>query len=312
MKTSLLIISIIILSSCEKQQQMQSSKNNQTPKQDQYNKLSKEEQQIIINKKTEPPFSGKYNNFSQYGIYQCKQCNAPLYKSEHKFPSKCGWPSFDDQIPQAITQKLDADHKRIEIICSKCQAHLGHIFVGEHLTTKNTRHCVNSLSLKFVPIPLSYAYFAGGCFWGMQYQFQKLSGVISIQTGYMGGKIKNPTYKQVCSKNTGHIETIQITYDPKKISYKQLTKYFFEIHDPTQIDGQGPDIGQQYQSAIFYNNKQEKQIAQQLINILQKKNCHVVTKLIPKTNFYKAEEYHQNYYNKHHKKPYCHTYQKKF
>jgi len=156
------------------------------------------------------------------------------------------------------------------------------------------------------------AYFAGGCFWGVEDLFQKKEGVVSAVSGYMGGTVDNPSYQQVCSKTTGHLETVEVTYDPDKVSFEELAKYFFEIHDPTQANGQGPDIGPQYLSAVFYGSQEEKEVAAKLIEILKGKGYQVVTKLIPAATFWKAEEYHQDYYEKKHQQPYCHFYQKRF
>ena len=115
-----------------------------------FNKLNEEEKKIIVDKGTEYPFTGKYNNHFEKGFYVCKACDTPLYRSEHKFQSSCGWPSFDDEIEGAVKRELDADGRRVEITCSNCGAHLGHVFEGEYLTEKNIRHCVNSVSLKFI------------------------------------------------------------------------------------------------------------------------------------------------------------------
>jgi peptide methionine sulfoxide reductase msrA/msrB len=283
-----------------------------------FNKLNAEEIRIIEHKGTELPFSGKYNNFYQDGVFLCKKCGNRLFRSKDKFNSNSGWPSFDDAIEGGVKEVLDRDGRRIEIICARCGGHLGHVFRGEQFTAKNTRHCVNSLSLTFEPFENSpkykRAYFAGGCFWGVEYWFLKLDGVYGAYSGYMGGELENPTYADVCRGDSGHIETVEVIYDNKKISYENLVKFFFEIHNPEQINGQGPDIGSQYISAIFYNTPQERLIAQKLINELEDKGMKIVTKLIDATKhkFYKAEEEHQNYYNLRGLKPYCHKYIKRF
>ncbi len=282
-----------------------------------FNKLSYEEAKIIEHKGTEAPFSGKYNSFYEDGVYLCKRCNNLLFRSKDKFNSNSGWPSFDNTIEGGVKEVLDRDSRRVEIICSNCGGHLGHVFRGEQFTPKNVRHCVNSLSLNFEPFDnkrFKRAYFAGGCFWGIEYWFLKLDGVLGAYSGYMGGDLENPTYYDVCRGDTGHIETVEVIYDSKKISYRELVKFFFEIHNPEQTNGQGPDIGSQYISAIFYNNKEERIIIEELIDILEEKGLKVATKLIDanKHKFYKAEEAHQNYYNLRGQIPYCHDYRKRF
>ncbi len=290
------------------------------------NKLSPEEEYVIVQKGTEAPFSGKYLNNKEQGIYACKRCGATLYRSSDKFDGHCGWPSFDDEIPGAVKHVPDADGYRTEIMCANCGAHLGHVFTGEGLTEKNIRHCVNSISLVFVPAikadandsndpngkPSTKAYFAGGCFWGVDYWLKSAPGVISVTAGYMGGTTKNPTYKQVCTGTTGHAETVEVVFDPNKTTYEDLAKLFFEIHDPTQRNRQGPDIGYQYRSAIFYADQQQKQITERLIEQLKKKGLKVVTSIEQAKEFWPAEDYHQDYYNKTGGAPYCHFRTKRF
>ncbi len=280
-----------------------------------YNKLTQEEKRVIINKGTESPFTGEYNNHKDSGTYICRQCNAPLYNSTDKFDSHCGWPSFDDEIPGAVKRLTDADGHRVEIICNNCNGHLGHVFDGEQLTDKNTRHCVNSISLGFIPAENSNAqkaYFAGGCFWGVEYYFTSVKGVLSTSVGYMGGDKDQPTYKEVCYEHTGHAEAMEVVFDPEQVSYEELAKLFFEIHDPTQVDRQGPDIGDQYRSAIFYTTDEQKEISEKLINILKEKGHKVVTEVVEAVEYWIAEDYHQNYYQKQKSTPYCHIYEKKF
>jgi peptide methionine sulfoxide reductase msrA/msrB len=282
------------------------------------NPLTSEEKRVIINKGTEMPFSGEFYKHNENGTYACRQCDASLYRSADKFESGCGWPSFDDEIPGAVNRTVDADGFRTEITCARCGGHLGHVFEGEKFTAKDTRHCVNSISLKFIPASASTevktekAYFAGGCFWGTEYLLQQAPGVISTRVGYMGGKTDNPTYKEVCYTETGHAEAVEVVFDPSKTSFENLAKLFFEIHDPTQVDRQGPDVGDQYRSEVFYVDDNQKAITEKLIGILKDKGLKVATTLEMAGEFWEAEDYHQDYYNKTGKEPYCHIYTKRF
>jgi len=306
------------------------------------NQLTPQEERVIVHKETEAPFTGEYNNFHVKGAYMCRRCGTVLYRSDSKFDSGCGWPSFDDEISGAVRHQPDADGMRTEILCAKCGAHLGHVFSGERLTPKNTRHCVNSISLRFVPddaacatnaacistaarsstpLPRSAqesasktetAVFAGGCFWGVEYYFKRAKGVLSTQAGYVGGHVDNPTYEQVCSGMTGHAEAVRVIYDPAQTTYENMAKLFFEIHDPTQVNRQGHDIGAQYRSIVFYQSDRQKAAAEKLIEILKAKGYNVATQVAPAATFWPAEDYHQQYYDNNGKSPYCHVYTKRF
>ena len=280
-----------------------------------HNQLTAFEKYVLIDKGTERPNTGLYTHFNQEGTYHCKQCGAALYRSGDKFDSGCGWPSFDLEIAGAVTRTPDADGRRTEIICAACKGHLGHVFHGENYTPKNTRHCVNSVSVRFVPKESSdyrQAIFASGCFWGTEYFLARVPGVIKTLVGYSGGKTENPSYEDVCSGKTGHVECVQVTYDPKVTDFKTLAKIFFETHDFTQSDGQGPDLGSQYLSVLFYSNDHEKQIAAELLDELKAKDFEVATKIRPIEKFWPGEDYHRDYYERRGEAPYCHRYRKVF
>ena len=258
--------------------------------------LNHDEEQVIAHGATEPPFSGRYWNHKADGTYVCRRCGAELYRSGDKFDSGCGWPSFDDAVPGAVLRRPDPDGSRTEILCAACGGHLGHVFEGEGFTPKNTRHCVNSLSLDFVDAGCTAeACFAGGCFWGIEDAFQSVHGVCDAESGYTGGTVPNPTYAQVCTGRTGHAEAVRVRYDPAKVSYEELARLFFEIHDPTQVNRQGPDIGTQYRSAIFYTDEEQKAVALDLMDQLRSRGYAVATELVPLSVFYPAEDYHQDF-----------------
>ncbi len=308
----------LALSSCQSQTSETNTptlKTNKTVDNSKYRDLTPEEERVIIFKGTEYPGTGIYNNFKDTGVYNCKRCNTPLFDSKDKFNSGCGWPSFDDAIGENVKEVLDEDGRRTEIICKNCGAHLGHVFRGEQFTSKNTRHCVNSISLHFEPekkITTDTAVFASGCFWGTEYYLQQIKGVVDTKPGYMGGDVDNPTYEEVCSGTTGHAEAVRVIFNPDSVTYEELAKLYFETHDPTQVDRQGPDIGTQYRSEIFYFNEDQKRIAENLIRILENKGLKVATNVTKATDFWVAENYHQDYYIKTGKQPYCHRYIKRF
>lgn len=280
--------------------------------------LTPEEERVIRHKGTETPFTGAYWNAHDAGTYLCRQCGAPLYRSTDKFDSGCGWPSFDEEISGAVERRPDADGSRTEIVCARCGGHLGHVFQGEYFTPKNTRHCVNSASLSFRPQESAgdkdsgeespdqpengarqgcggTALFAGGCFWGVEDAFRKTPGVCDAVSGYAGGVTPHPGYGQVCSGATGHAETVRVTFDPARVSYESLARLFFEIHDPTQLNRQGPDVGTQYRSAVFYTDEAQKAVAEKLVGELRANGYDVVTEILPAPDFYPAEDYHQRF-----------------
>jgi peptide methionine sulfoxide reductase msrA/msrB len=196
-----------------------------------FNKLTTEEKRIIEDKGTQAPFVGEYDNFYESGIYTCRRCGAYLYNSKDKFDGHCGWPSFDQEVPGAVKRTVDADGSRTEITCERCGAHLGHVFLGENITVKDTRHCVNSLSMRFIPEKdmdkkTEIAYFGSGCFWCSEAVFQMIGGVLSATPGYMGGVTENPTYEVVSGGETGHAEVVKVEFDPTEISYEMLLNVF--------------------------------------------------------------------------------------
>ena len=271
-------------------------------KKDYFSHLSSDEKHIIKYKGTEAPFTGEYNDFFEAGVFICRACESPLYESNTKFNSGCGWPSFDDELEGAIVRHEDLSGGRVrtEISCAKCDGHLGHIFEGEQITAKNTRHCVNSLSIKFVPHSnLEVATFGAGCFWSVEKNFKSVKGVYMVQVGYMGGKTLNPTYHDICRGDTNHAEVLHINFNPKVISYIDLLNIFWENHNPTTLNQQGPDVGTQYRSVIFYYSDLQKVSAKKSMKDVQSNYSKpIVTQIIPKDKFYRAEEYHQNYLNK--------------
>lgn len=283
-------------------------------------KLAPEEAAIILRKGTEAPFCGNLLDNKKEGTYVCRLCGLPLFGSDAKFDSGTGWPSFFKPVDKDhVRYEHDGSHGmlRTEILCARCGAHLGHVFEDAPQTETGLRYCMNSASLEFHekgadlpeasrPVKTATAYFAGGCFWGVEDHLQQVPGVIDAVSGYMGGRVDNPTYKQVCTTDTGHAETVRVVYDPARVSYRDLLGWFFKIHDPTQLNRQGPDYGTQYRSAIFAADEEQLREARAFVEEQgtadRFKGRKIVTQIVPAAEagkFYEAEEYHQDYHAKH-------------
>lgn len=281
------------------------------------NILTTEQYKVLREKDTEAPFSGKLLHNKEKGVYTCAGCGNELFTDEMKFESECGWPSFDRELAGGrIKQVEDSSYgmHRIEIVCAKCGGHLGHLF-DDGPTKTGMRYCVNSLSLNFLPqnnnsIKVIYdtITLGGGCFWCVEAVYEMLDGVVSVESGYSGGTKLNPTYREVCGGNTGHAEVAQIVYDNKKTSVDEILQVFFTVHDPSTLNRQGADEGEQYRSVIFYRNDYQRKTANDIIAALNKEKIYsapIVTQVVPFKSFYKAEDYHQDYYQMNKTKPYC-------
>lgn len=269
-------------------------------------------QRVVCQQATEPPDSGQYNTPVDQGRYLCRRCGLALFAAHSQFKSGCGWPAFDAILPNEPVRSLaDPDGLRVEVRCSRCEGHLGHVFEAEGFTPANRRYCINSASIDWVAsndvCDSEEAILAGGCFWGVAYYLQAIPGVLKVEAGYTGGHIIEPSYNQVCSGDTGHYEAVRVVYDRAKTDYALIVKRFFEIHNPGQANGQGPDHGEQYRSAVFYYNNTQYTQTSELIAQLQANDYAVTTHLLPVTPFWPAEAYHQNYYARQQQTPYCHA-----
>jgi peptide methionine sulfoxide reductase msrA/msrB len=294
--------------------------------------LTPEQYRVMRQGDTEKPFSGKYNDFWEEGLYACAGCGTPLFRSEAKYDHGTGWPSFT--VPVSDKNLVFKDDysllmKRVEVRCAVCGAHLGHVFDDGPGPTY-LHYCINSASLNFIPAGAAgsgpekktpsrsrskaragtreesagaeKATFAAGCFWGVEDKLGKIPGVLSTVVGYTGGRTADPTYEEVCTDKTGHAEAVEVTFDPSQVSYEELVRRFFDIHDPTQVNRQGPDSGTQYRSAIFYHDEKQRATAAGVMAELKESGRFkkpLATELTAAAAFYRAEEYHQKYFEKH-------------
>ncbi|BDU76107.1 bifunctional methionine sulfoxide reductase B/A protein [Mesoterricola sediminis] len=288
-------------------------------------RLTPEQYRVTQEAGTEAPFTGEYWNTKADGIYVDVVSGEPLFSSKDKFDAGCGWPSFTRPLEAGeIAERRDDSHGmvRTEVRSRTAGSHLGHVFDDGPAPT-GQRYCINSAALRFVPaseleaqgyakyLPLfglvpsrrtEVATLAGGCFWGMEELFREKPGVLSTRVGYTGGTTDHPVYEQVKTGRTGHAESLEVTFDPAKLSYEDLLKFFFTLHDPTTPNRQGNDIGTQYRSAIFVHDAAQRKTAERvkaLVEASGKWGRPLTTEIVEARTFWPAEDYHQKYLEKH-------------
>lgn len=270
--------------------------------------LSPDVFQVTRLKGTERAYSSELCSSFEPGLYACACCGTLLFDGREKFESGTGWPSFTQPIKEnAIGYERDNSFgmRRIEAVCNTCKAHLGHVF-PDGPAPSGLRYCMNALALAKVKTQLEKAVFGGGCFWCTEAIFNELKGVESVESGFSGGAIANPTYREVCSGRTGHAEVVQVTFYPDEISYEDLLRIHLSTHNPTTLNQQGADIGSQYRSIILFSSEQQKNSAEKIISEMRQFYKHpIVTEIKALEAFFLAEAGHQSFYINNPDEGYC-------
>ena len=263
---------------------------------------------IARQKGTERANSSAMCSLFEPGKYNCACCGTYLFDASEKFDSGSGWPSFTQPaLPNVIDYIKDTTFgmQRVEVTCSTCDAHLGHVF-PDGPEPSGLRYCINALSMKKQDNNLKKLVLGGGCFWCTEAVFQEIKGVTKVTSGFSGGDIRNPTYREVCSGKTKHAEVIEITYDASIVTFSDLVFIHLLTHDPTLLNQQGADIGEHYRSVVFYHNEAEFEAAKLVMAKVQEAyNNPIVTALTPFEAFYPADAEHQNFYKENTEQGYC-------